>query len=144
MWTSKEGGAVLYTAVQEIPATPWMVDRILNRDLFGDFCGLKIIMQTISGNSYEIDLLKGGPVPIEPRGKGTLLRRVNYRRIDRRDDSLGLKNQFVRFSVLNVPKVEFFSSLLEDENPENTTMDLRPGPLKPEMTLVIDWNKLVA
>ena len=133
------------TAIQEIPTTPWMVDRIFNHDPEGAYCDLVVIIYTMGGTAYRIQILEGGTIQGTHRGQPAPLRRVRYLSTKQPYGEVSTgDNQYAYFTGPTNPRIHFHPSPVEAEDLDATSMVITPGLLKPDMTLVIDWNKLIA
>jgi hypothetical protein len=122
-----------------------MVNRIFNHDPKGIFSGLVVVIHTMGGTAYRILILDGGTILGTHRGQPVFLRRVSYLSTKQPHGEVSSgENQYIYFTGPTNPRIHFHPSPTEDEDLDATSMVITPGLLKTEMTLVIDWNKLIA
>lgn len=122
-----------------------MVDRIFNHDPEGAYCGLVVIIYTMGGTEYRIQILEDGTIPGIHRGQPASFRKVHYLSTKQSYGKVSTgDNQYAYFTGATNPRIHFHPSPDEAEDLEATSMVITPGLLTPDMTLVIDWNKLIA
>lgn len=122
-----------------------MVNRIFNHDPEGAYCGLVVIIYTTGGAAYRIQILEGGTIPGTHRGQPASFRRASYLSTKQPSGEVSTgDNQYAYFTGATNPRIHFHPSPVEAEDLEATSMVITPGLLMPDMTLVIDWNKLIA